>query len=361
MRRGKLTLTAAAPAAATTILFIFVLAFPAFAVKLAEYRSKIETVRDELEYLQNHDESETAEDIRAEEKEALAKIRSTLQLAEIVELPPENSKYEINHDWLLAKLKVFEVEPDSEKKQAILAEIVGRLESIESKIKELEEQEIARQRSKDEDKQKLDEILRRPEYQKPEEKGENFLQRAWRAFWEWLDSIFPKSSPQPAPEMNAARPLSLILQLVIYGIVLAAIGFLLYRFAPFLRQRFLRREKKEKRERVILGERLAENETSENLFSEAERLAREGNLRAAIRKGYIALLCELSDRKIIGLAQHKTNRDYLRDVRKRPEIHRNMNVLTNSFERVWYGFGKAETQDWESFREKYNETVSGRN
>jgi Domain of unknown function (DUF4129) len=348
MRTAKLT------QAAKTIVFIFAFSVFAFAAGLPEYRAKIEIVRAELDNLRHHDEAETIDQIRAEERESLAKVRTTLLPSETVEL--QGSKYEADHNWLFAKLKIFETEPDLTKRQAILAETVERLEAVENKLTELERQE-ASLRTKDADKQKLDEILRRPEYQKPEVKNENFLQKAWRAFWEWLDSLFPKSAPKPIQDGNAARPLSLILQLLIYGVVLGAIGFLLYRFAPFLKQRFFNREKREKRERVILGERLAEDETSDNLFSEAERLAREGNLRAAIRKGYIALLCDLSDRKIIGLARHKTNRDYLRDVRKRPELHQNMNALTGTFERVWYGFGKTETPDWESFREKYNETI----
>ncbi len=105
------------------------------------------------------------------------------------------------------------------------------------------------------------------------------------------------------------------------------IGFLIYKFAPFLITKFQIREKREKRERVILGEKIAADETPDNLFSEAERMAREGDLRGAIRKGYIALLCELSDRKIIGLSKNKTNRDYLRDVRKKRELYQNMNGL----------------------------------
>ncbi|MGI8642348.1 MAG: DUF4129 domain-containing protein, partial [Pyrinomonadaceae bacterium] len=138
------------------------------------------------------------------------------------------------------------------------------------------------------------------------------------------------------------------------------IGFLIYRFAPFFANRFRQRVKKEKKDRVILGERLSADETAQNLFNEAEKLALTGNLRGAIRKGYIALLCELSERKIIGLAQHKTNRDYLRDVRQRRELHESMNGLTSNFERHWYGFDKADEKDWEEFRQEYRKAVGSR-
>src|SRR5204863_1993073 len=129
-------------------------------------------------------------------------------------------------------------------------------------------------------------------------------------------------------------------------------------FRSQLASRFGSKRKEKKRDRVILGERIADDESAEDLFGEAERLAREGQLRDAIRKGYIALLCELSDRKIIGLARHKTNRDYLRDVRKRRELFENMVGLTGNFERNWYGLRPSAPADWEDFRDRYRQTIS---
>ncbi|MFN3330532.1 MAG: DUF4129 domain-containing protein, partial [Pyrinomonadaceae bacterium] len=93
--------------------------------------------------------------------------------------------------------------------------------------------------------------------------------------------------------------------------------------------------------------------TSNTLFDEAEKLAIAGDLRGAIRKGYIAFLCELGDRKIIKLSKYKTNRDYLKEVSKSKEIYESMKSLTGYFERFWYGLGEPEIRDWEGFREKY--------
>jgi hypothetical protein len=162
--------------------------------------------------------------------------------------------------------------------------------------------------------------------------------------------------PEPT-ETSSFQGLPFFLQILIYGAVIALIGFLIYKFAPYLITRFQMREKREKRERVILGEKIGINETPDNLFSEAERMAQAGDLRGAIRKGYIALLCELSDRKIIGLSKNKTNRDYLRAVRKRRELYQNMHGLTNNFERHWYGFQKAEESDWNEFKDGYQKAV----
>lgn len=355
MRKGKLVTK-------SLIVLIFILAASDSAlaagagVGLAEYREKIQTVKESLDYLRHHDEAETPAEIRAEENETLTRIRGILPLTAAVE--SANTRFDADHGWLFARLKTFENEPSLPKRQTILNELVERLAAVEYKILELENQEMAAAlRAKDEDKRKLGEILNRPEYRKPEEKRENFLQKAWRDFWEWLDKVFPKGKPAEASETDAARPFSFVLQLLVLGAALGLIGFLIYRFAPPVREKFRGRVKVRKKKRVILGEILTEDENSHDLFGEAERLARGGDLRAAFRKGYVALLCELSDRKIIGLADHKTNRDYLREVRARPALHQNMNALTESFERVWYGFGAAESRDWDGFKEKYRQTV----
>lgn len=326
-----------------------------FGVPITEYREKIASAQNELYALLSHDsETETIAEMRLEEREIFAKIRKDLPVK--IEVETDWEKIEADNGWILEKLKQMETEtPNSEKQISIINETIAGLGAIEVKLRELETL-ISGNRTKDEDKQKLSEILSRFEYQKPVEEKENILQKTWREFTEWLESLFPKRNPTTDEQLGTPT-ISFVLQLLIYGIVFAIIGFLIYRFAPFLRNIFYAFERTEKKERVILGEKLAADETSENIFAEAEKLAREGNLRAAIRKAYIAFLCELGDRKIIGLSKHKTNRDYLRDVRKLPKLHQNMSSLTIGFERVWYGFSQPDNEDWENFREKYKEAV----
>jgi hypothetical protein len=62
------------------------------------------------------------------------------------------------------------------------------------------------------------------------------------------------------------------------------------------------------------------------------------------------LLCELGDRKVISLAQHKTNRDYLMSVRQRSSLYQSMRRLTTMFESHWYGFVPPAPTDWHEFR-----------
>jgi Domain of unknown function (DUF4129) len=288
------------------------------------------------------------------EHDVVVQIRKEIPETEKIEWP--GGSVETANQWLTHELELFQNEPDSTKRAVIMTGVNERLAAIGKKIDEIKNPAISG-RTKDEDKQKLAEILRREEYQKPQANEESLFQRWMREFLEWLKGVFPKPSPMPATDADFAS-LKFVLQIVIYALVLGLVGFLIYRFAPFLAGRFGRGVKQKKTDRVILGERIGADESGSDLFDEAERLAREGNLRSAIRKGYIALLCELSDRKVIGLARHKTNRDYLRDVRKRTDLFENMNGMTSNFERNWYGLRPADLQDWEDFRDRYKQTIA---
>ncbi len=329
-----------------------------YAKTLAKYRGNIRSAKLSTQNLLAPDvEDESFQDYSNLERETLAQIRKDVPVSEKIEW--QNTTFETNNQWLADKLDKYEKEPlDSAKRTAMLSEISERLGAIENKLYELENPPVSN-RTKDEDKQKLAEILQREEYQKPEAQQESLFAKIYRKIMDWLARMFPRPNLSQSSG-GGFQSFSFVLQMLLYALILGAIGFLIYRFAPFFASRFRTKEKREKKERVILGERLAANETSENLFSEAENLARQGNLRGAIRKGYIALLCELSERKIIGLAQHKTNRDYLRDVRKQNELYKNMSGLTDNYERHWYGFDDAEAKDWEEFRNDYQKTVGSR-
>jgi hypothetical protein len=151
--------------------------------------------------------------------------------------------------------------------------------------------------------------------------------------------------------------LSFLAMAFIFALAAGVIGYVVYKLTPFF-QRWKAKLKLEKREaRVVLGERLAPDQTATDLLDEAEALARKGELRAAIRKAYIALLCELGDRKILTLAQHKTNHDYLRAVREKKPLLNEMQKLTNSFENHWYGFKQTTADDWASFRSGYEKVL----
>lgn len=336
-------------------LALIVFSFAAKAATLAEYRENIQHFKGDLTSLIYPDENQTEEDGRAFVQTVADELPKLFPPKQTIEF--NNAAVETDNDWIINKFSRFkDLEKNSPERAQILAELYERLDAIERKLDELENA-AASARTKDEDKQKLGEILKRSEYSKPEQEDESIAARAYKRFTEWLKSLFsaPDAAPVNAPQGFPAIPF--FLQIVIYLLLFGLIGFLIYKFAPFLISRIKTRERGDKRERVILGEKIADDERGETLFGDAEKLAQSGDLRGAIRKGYIALLCELSDRKIIGLSRNKTNRDYLRDVKKRRELHQNMSGLTNNFEKHWYGFQETTESDWSEFKENYQKAV----
>ena len=281
----------------------------------------------------------------------LASIRETLPPKEDVVMGGQ--RISVDNSWLHEALAEYEKTTNQTKRAEILTRAAERLRAIEERLKEIDNTQTVSS-DKDASKGRLAEILRRPEYIQtaPESSA---LDRLLDRFWRWLGRLFPRAKPI---EPGGSPIISGIAQLLVVGVSIAAIGLLIWRYGPrFIRGR--KKKKKTKREaRIVLGEVLDEDQTAADLLAQAEGLARNGDLRAAIRKAYIALLCELGDRKLISLAQHKTNRDYLNSVRDKGSLYSGMRKLTQSFELHWYGFVPAGETDWTEFRNGYRRIVT---
>lgn len=334
------------------LLLVFLVAFAAvqgFATSLNDYQNRIGDAiagTEELIDIVSEEDDEL-------EKESVTELRNLLPGSEVIDLP--GGSVETENSWFSASLDNFSSETDAAKRVEILHSIIERLKAVQAGVDDLNAATNAEQ-SKDQDKQKLAEILRRQEYQKPEEKAESLFQKWWRLFQEWLAKQMPERSQTPStgPSFEGLR---LVFQVLLFAAIAGLIAFLVWRFVPFFASR-RRTVKKADGDRVILGERIGEDESAADIFSEAERLAGAGDHRGAIRKGYVALLVELGDRKIVRIARHKTNRDYLRDVRKRDELFSDMSGLTSNFERSWYGLRLAGAEDWAEFREHCRRAIS---
>jgi len=325
------------------------------AATIDDYHHRVDSARSGIKVLLNNISEEKVGKRPGEPSdEVFAEVRHLIPASERIQAA--SGDIETENQWFTDALAAAEKESDLAKRAEVLTELDKRVSALYQNLEELQ-MATAAERSKDEDKRKLAEILNRPEYQKPPKKEESASGEWIRRILEWIESWFPKFNLSPNA-MSGFGSLMNVLQWVVVIAILGLIGFLVYKLAPLFAPRFRQRRIKNKgTERVILGERIGEDQSANDLFSEAERLAREGDVRGAIRKGYVALLCELSDRKLIGLARHKTNRDYLRDVRSRREIYTQMNGITGTFERHWYGSQVAQANDWAEFRRQCGETI----
>ena len=335
-------------------MICFLASISSRASSLDDYTMRIDSARSGISVLlTNISLEETGQRPDQPNGEVFAELNKLIPASERIETP--RATIETDNRWFTEGLASAERTQELTGRAAILTVLERRLASIQARIDDLRAENSAG-RSKDEDKRKLAEILQRPEYQPPPKKEESETENMLARLMRWIDSWFPKFEP---PEGSSAfiGSVSGVVQVLIILAVIAFLAFVVYKLLPLFAPSFRKRLIPEAAERVILGEKIGEDISASDLLSEADRLAREGDLRGAIRKGYVALLCELSDRKLIGLARHKTNRDYLRDVRESRQVHANMSGITGSFERHWYGSQTANTQDWDEFRRRCRDTI----
>ena len=335
---------------AVTLVMILWSASIVRAMPRDEYKKKLGQAITALDSLVQIDEGETEADRSARIARTLNDVRSVLPQSLDVEW--NGTTFKVDNSWLHQQLADYEKVSEATVRADSLTSIIERLHAIEYHLAESDQAGAPRE-SKAEANRKLAEILQRSDYVKAKAEP-SALSRLLSDFWKWLRSLIPKPKPlasgQPGIFIN-------VIQIIVILLALAALAYVVKLFAPRL---FARRGVKKRGKpmaRVVLGERLEPNQSAGDLLAEAENLAKRGELRAAIRKAYIALLVELGERKLLSLAQHKTNRDYLSDVREIEPLHGNVKQMTESFERHWYGLVGATEADWLAFRAVYKQSL----
>ncbi|HEY6802196.1 MAG TPA: DUF4129 domain-containing protein [Pyrinomonadaceae bacterium] len=323
------------------------------AVSVVEYQKQLKGAITALDTLSQIDENESGSAYEQRLTQTVAAIKTTVPEKESVEA--EGSVYEVENSWLHDGLREFEVASNTQRDR-IRAQLIERLRSLDERVDELVKASVVNSASKDEANRKLAEILSRAEYTNKSNRGLATVFKYIERFAHWLAKFLPERSIRS----GNGKSITWIVEIVIFGLAAVVIVLVLRKMI----QRFMRRprspgaKKTRKEAKIVLGEHLTPEASAPTLLAEAEALARSGQIRAAIRKAYIALLVELGDRKVISLAQHKTNRDYLRAVRSHPTLYKNMTGLTDSFERHWYGFEQTNTSDWQEFVTGYSATLN---
>jgi hypothetical protein len=320
------------------------------ATPLPGYHKRIQQAVTALDALASSEEAESTSAYAARDGETVASVRTLLPKTETVEW--NGASVDVDNSWLHDELDRYVADSSGERYKQ-LKRITTRLAAVEQRVAELENPATMTAASKDEESRKLKEILRRPEYA-GKVKEESAVSRIVDRILKWLQNLFPKPK-QVSP--GSAGIFSKIAQVVVIALAVVVLAFVLKLFLPRMLSGRSAKKKSKAKARIVLGERLEPDQSARDLLSEAEALARRGDLRAAIRKAYIALLVEMGDRKIISLAQYKTNRDYLRAVREIEPLYVNVKQLTDSFERHWYGLAGATESDWLAFRSGYEKAL----
>jgi hypothetical protein len=332
-------------------IVFFLLIVPVHATSINDYYKHITqaiTALDSLAQIANENETTPAFEVRT--AETISSVLQLLPASETVELGQQ--RFTVDNSWLQTQLEKYKNASATER-PVLREQVIERLQAIRERINEVDSS-ASEKYDKDQKTKKLAEILQRPEYAR-KVKQQSAIGRLWEQFVKWLANLFPKPKPI-AP--GTAGIFSKIAQVFVIALAVAVLIFVARLFLPRLLQNRRTKRKVKEGPRIVLGERLEPDQSATDLLSEAEALARGGDLRAAIRKAYIALLLELGERKIITLEQHKTNHDYLRAVRSVERLYPNVKQLTDSFELHWYGLARATETDWQAFRSGYKQALS---
>lgn len=289
-----------------------------------------------------------AKEFPAKEKAALERVRTLLPPKERVESSGE--PVEVDNTWLYSALDDYSKLSDNSKRASALRNAAQSLRALEARIAEAEG---APAQDKDAERGRLNSILRDPDFNKPPQG--NAIQKILQEIRDWFARRAPRLGGGAAPNPR----LSQFAQILVIGLCVLVLAYVVRRVWSG-RARELKSLKLKRRPRVILGERLEEDATPADLLASAEARARAGDLRGAVRKAYVALLCGLGDGGVIRLAQHKTNRDYLDAVRRSASkrLYGEMLPLTRGFEQHWYGLRDTTAAEWDDFNTRCRQALS---
>lgn len=332
------------------IVFVLFAVSAVTARPLSEYHNNVKRAVTALDGLVQADENESSSDYDARVNGTVTFVKEVLPHKQTVEW--NGTTFTADNSWLHAELDAY-LSAEHSKRAEALKRMTTRLQALSERLDEAERRATASGMSKAEQTRKLTEILQRPEYA-TKAKSQNALERLLERFMKWLRNFLPKPKPLST---GRADIITKIAQVVIVLLALGVLIFVLKMFLPRLWRSQKTAKKEKEKARIVLGERILPDQSARDILAEAEAMARSGDLRGAIRKAYIALLVELGDRKVISLAQHKTNRDYLRSIAEVKPLYGNVKELTDIFERHWYGLVNASETDWQSFRATYQQSL----
>jgi hypothetical protein len=332
---------------------------PADAASLEDYRARVQTATTAMEGLhQTFDETDdvNSPEFVALEKRTFQEVRSVLPAREKIE--GAGVVFDVDNRWLHDELDLYTkiAADETDGRDELLMRVSERLRALHTRLAEAANAAAVATaaRDKEAEKGRMNAILQRREYNE-QAAEDTALARVWKNFREWLRGLLPETSPVGE---EAAGTFSAVTRLFVFALTAAIIIYVLWKYGAQLLPRNRARKKVKSEARVVLGERLAPGQTPADLIEQAETLARAGDLRGAIRKAYIAVLFELGERRILRLAAHKTNRDYLSTLRReRAGLYGDMQPLTHNYERHWYGFAPATDADWHDFRSRCRQAI----
>lgn len=177
-----------------------------------------------------------------------------------------------------------------------------------------------------------------PDKESVTQKVGRWLTERWDDFKKWWSRTFSfggRVSPGTAQ----------IAMWLVLAAMIVAIAFVL---AFGLRKLGWRMGANGKRQRLdVASEEIEEKlDDPDELLAAAKALAAAGQYRRAYRAIFLAILLKMDRLDLIRFDRARTNGEYLRALRSRPEVLTWMRPLTNDFDLRWYGGKSVEELDY---------------
>lgn len=309
------------------------------ASRLLNYESRVVRAAEQIERIKT--DKEYAD-------EGISYIRRLLPRSEQIEF--DGREVTADNTWLYVLLDSYGAEKDQQQRVARLNEAAGRLRALDEHLRRADAEASANENARE----KIREILSRRPYQpEPETVVGKFVKRVLRKVraiagevLTGLQRLLEKILGAGATGGWASRIVLLLL--------LAVAGFFIVQLA---RRRRSPRTKRKVKTRLILGEEISADHTSAELAEAGLAAARAGDFRTAVRKLYVSLLYELSERSLIELEDGATNHEYLRKVARFNVLAAPMRLMTDRFDYVWYGMFPSSPEEFASYRASYEDAM----
>jgi uncharacterized protein DUF4129 len=275
-------------------------------------------------------------------------IRRLLPRSEQIEF--EDGETLVDNTWLYVLLDAYAAEQDPQQRTARLNEAAGRLRALDAHLRSAE---AAASRENADPRDQVREILSRPAYQ-PEQKTRfaAFIEKVWQRVRAFRDEVLSALTRLLERLFGAGTSAGWISNVVLVLVIGAALTV-----AVFLARKFRRPQTKRRKTRLVLGEEIAADGTSGELAEAGLAAARAGDFRTAVRKLYVSLLYELSERNLIELEDSATNHEYLSRASRLSGLAGPMRYLTERFDYVWYGMFQSSEDDFAAYLARYQEAM----
>jgi len=281
-------------------------------------------------------------------EEGVSYIKRLLPGSERIEF--EGVETTVDNNWLHVLLNTYAAEPDPQQRAASLNEALGRLRALDAHLR-LAEGASASEGA--DSRERIREILSRPAYQpEPETAIGAFIKKVMQRIRGFVGEVYSALS-RLLERLFGASAGSGWISKVVLGLVLVAALVVVARLA----RRVRRPQTKRRKTRIVLGEEIASDGTSRELAEAGLAAARVGDFRTAVRKLYVSLLFELSERNLIELDDSATNHEYLDKASGLTGLAGPMRYLTERFDFVWYGMFPTSESDFALYLTRYEEAM----